>query len=407
MEQWQRNNVAATLSVFLLTAGFSFTIPFLPLYLEELDGLSSEAAAFWAGTATALGGVGSFFSGPIWGVLGDRYGRKPMLIRAALGGSLGLLAMGLAATTWQLVLFRFWIGVMAGAPAAAMALIAATTPEEKLPRSLGTFQAFSLLGLAAGPVAGAGLIAWLDYRGTFIATSAVMSLGALATLVLVREDRVALRAEQVQRAAASVGRPRGGDLRVLLASKTVRPVLLVALVVGFGVPMHQAVLPGFTKALVGPGNVKGTIGALFTVIFLASAVSSYATGRWLERVPMARALSTAAVVAGCFLAPIGAVQEAWQLFPLVIGMALCQGAIQTSSINLVSSVVDRSMVSAGFGLYQSIQAASAQLAPAVGGAIAAGFGFRSVFPTAGVVLVASGFVAMAVLPRSASAARTP
>jgi MFS family permease len=85
-------------------------------------------------------------------------------------------------------------------------------------------------------------------------------------------------------------------------------------------------------------------------------------------------------------------------------MALAQGAIQTASINLVSGVVDRSMVSAGFGLYQSIQAASAQLAPAVGGAIAAGFGFRAVFPTAALVMVVSGLAATRVL---AGAVATP
>jgi MFS transporter, DHA1 family, multidrug resistance protein len=396
VEQWQRNNFAATLSVFLLTAGFSFTIPFLPLYLEELDGLSSEDAALWAGIATGLGGVGSFISGPVWGLLGDRFGRKPMLIRGALGGSLGLLAMGLSNSTWQLVMFRFWIGVMAGAPAAAMALIAASTPTDRLSRALGTFQAFSLLGLAAGPVAGAGLIAWLDFRGTFIFTSGVMSLGAIATTVLVREDRKALKAEREERIAASSGSQRN-ELLALLSSRTVRPVLIVGMAVGFGVPMTQAVLPGFTKSLVAENNLNATVGLLFFVIFLASAVSSYMTGRLLEGRSVARVLTVAAIGAGLFLAPVGLAQEAWVMFPLVAGMALCQGAIQTSSINLVSSVVERSMVSAGFGLYQSIQAASAQLAPAFGGAIAATVGFRAVFPASSVVLVLAGIAASRLL----------
>ena len=91
---WRRNNYAAMLALVLVSTTFSFTVPFLPLYLEQMSDLSGADAAMWAGIATGLGGLAMFITGPIWGALGDRFGRKAMLIRALIGGATGLLLIG-------------------------------------------------------------------------------------------------------------------------------------------------------------------------------------------------------------------------------------------------------------------------------------------------------------------------
>ena len=48
-------------------------------------GASDEAdALFWIAVATTVQGVGRLVSGPIWGVLADRFGRKDMLLRCLI-----------------------------------------------------------------------------------------------------------------------------------------------------------------------------------------------------------------------------------------------------------------------------------------------------------------------------------
>ena len=403
MEQWRRNNLAAALSVFLLTAGFSFTIPFLPLYLQEIEDMSGEQAAMWAGVATALGGIGAFVSGPLWGILGDKVGRKPMLVRAAAGGAVGLAAFALAETTWQVLAIRSFVGIMAGAPAAAMALIAAGTPEAELPKALGSFQAVSLFGLAMGPAAAAVLIELFDYRGTFLLTAAVMLAGAVASVFLIREDKSTLR----RNAGASPSNGLG-ELGELLRVPAIRATLGVALILGLGVPMVQPVLSSFIKELLEEGrSVNLVVGSIFFGISAAGGIGAMLTGRALRRVPTRRLLVVASAVAGLLLVPQAGAQAVWHLVPFVLGMAFFHGSLQASTVALVSSVVSRASASAGFGLYQSVQAASAQLAPAVGGLLVAMVGFRGVFVTAGAVLLVASFVAARVLPGAPAVGPAP
>src|SRR6202042_64596 len=128
-------------------------------------------------------------------------------------------------------------GVMAGAPAAALALMASGTPTDRLPRAIGTFQSASLLGLALGPGVAASLIGALGYRMTFYVTSAVMFAGAVATVVLIREDRAKVRGEwEVKR--SSSGHMFAPPVQVL-SLRQARIMFAIVLGIGFGVPMIQ------------------------------------------------------------------------------------------------------------------------------------------------------------------------
>ena len=405
-EQWQRNNLAATLTVFLLTAGFSFTIPFLPSYLQQIDGLDKEHAAFWSGIATGLGGVGAMLTGPFWGILGDRIGRKPMLVRAATGGSVGLLLFAFCQTTWQVVLVRFFVGVMAGAPAAAMALIAATTPPEKVNRALGMFQAGMQMGLAFGPLIGAGFIELLGYDGTFVVTSLLMFTGVLATVVLVEEDRSTLRRRK-RRGEADDG-PPPEVLRSVLFTRPVIAVFLVVLVLGVGRPMTLPVLPGFADDLMGDdGSLNFTLGILFFGMAVAGAVMSIYAVRLNERFGFNRVLLLTCVGSAVMTVAQGASNHVVQLVVLAWMVALFQGGLQTGTVTLLTAAVPASLISGMFGFYSAVQSASQQIGPTLGGSLAVGVGFRGVFVFAGLLFLVSGVVAYVILERSTSPAAPP
>ena len=114
------------------TLGFSFTFPFYPLFFEEVGGFSTERAAFWAGMAGWVFGVGMGLFSPLWGILGDRFGRKLNVVRALALGGVFLTLSGFAQTPLQLMASRFVIGATSGVLPTIMALVAAHTPREKL-----------------------------------------------------------------------------------------------------------------------------------------------------------------------------------------------------------------------------------------------------------------------------------
>ena len=369
---WQRNNYASMFAVFLLCITFSFTIPFLPLYLRQLDpGLTGQEAALWAGIATALGGVGSFVSGPIWGILGDRYGRKPMLIRACFGGAVGLTLFGFATSVWQVVAIRTFIGVMAGAPAAAMALIAAGTPAKRLPKALGQFQGATLGGIALGPVIAAVFIAAFGYRPTFVVAGILMFSGALVTVFMIKEPTRALAAK-----------PGSGSksLRTVLRSPLAGAALMLVLLLSFAAPMVQPVLPTYVVSLL-PSGPNGTviIGWIFFGMSAASAIAAVYAGRMISKAGHQRMLLIAALGIAVFLIPMAFVNTVLALALFAICMSLFQGLLTTSAVSLLPTVVTAAALSSMFGLYQSVQALSSQLGPALGGIIAVKFSYQAVF----------------------------
>ncbi|MDP2014252.1 MAG: MFS transporter [Actinomycetota bacterium] len=379
---WQRNNFAAMLVSFLLTATFSFTYPFLPLYIQEIDGSTGEQAAMWAGISVGAQGLGAFISGPIWGIAGDRYGRKPMLVRACLGGATGLLLLGLATSTWQIVAIRLFIGLMAGSAAAAMALIAAGTPGKLIPRSIGRFQGVSLAGLALGPLIAIGFVASLGYRSTFIVAGVLMYSGSIVAMIMIREPKKSL-------APAHSSKKQG--FRSVLRAPITWAALGLVLCLSFAGPMIQTILAPYVVTMLPEGSDPTVIvGLMFFGIAAASAFAAVSAGRIIGRIGIQMSLLAATIGVALFLFPMGLVQSVAALAFLVVVMSLFQGVLQTSSATLLPTLVSATALSSIFGLYQSVQALSGQMGPALGGIIAANIGFRAVFPLAAISLLLLG-----------------
>jgi DHA1 family multidrug resistance protein-like MFS transporter len=376
---WQRNNFAAALAVFLLCITFAFTNPFLPLYIQKIDGISLPDAAMWAGIAAALQGIGAFCSGPLWGMAGDRWGRKPMLVRACLGGATGLLLLGFVTTAWQVLAIRLFIGIMAGAPAAAMALVAAGTPSEVLPKALGRIQASILGGSAMGPLISIGLVAIWGYRTTFITAGFLMFSGAAVVMIMIREPREAL---------APAHSAEKQKMSSLLRAPVVWAALGLVMCLSFAGPLIQPILSPYVVTLLPEGtNPTVAVGLMFFGVSAASAMAAIYAGRLIARIGIHVVLPLSIVGVSLFLFPMGFVKGVGMLAILVVIMSLFQGLLQTSSVSLLPTLVSATALSSMFGLYQSVSSLSSSLGPAIGGIAAAHIGFSAVFPIAAIASV--------------------
>ena len=70
----------------------------------------------------------------------------------------------------------------------AMALVASTTPRERIPLSMGILQTAFFIGSTIGPLLG-GLVAdsW-GLKGTFLVSGAMLSTGGVIAMLFVREE---------------------------------------------------------------------------------------------------------------------------------------------------------------------------------------------------------------------------
>ncbi|MBI4303693.1 MAG: MFS transporter, partial [Chloroflexi bacterium] len=87
-ESWRRNLAAIIIAELIVIIGLNSVNPFLPLFVQQMGEFSNREAAFWAGIVTGASGIAMFISAPLWGLMADRWGRKPMLLRSLFGAAI-------------------------------------------------------------------------------------------------------------------------------------------------------------------------------------------------------------------------------------------------------------------------------------------------------------------------------
>jgi EmrB/QacA subfamily drug resistance transporter len=180
-EQMGRRQLALTLGalmlcVFLSALDSSIVANALPRVIADLNGFELYA---WVTTGYLLASTAVV---PIGGKLGDRYGRKPMLIGGAAFFLATTLLCGLAQTMPQLVALRTLQGIGGGVLMATVFAVMGEllTPAQRA-RTSGLITAvFSLAG-AAGPVVGGYLTDTFSWRAVFY-VNLPFALAALVVL---------------------------------------------------------------------------------------------------------------------------------------------------------------------------------------------------------------------------------
>ncbi|HEX2951266.1 MAG TPA: MFS transporter, partial [Armatimonadota bacterium] len=96
MEMWKRNLAVCWFGMFVTAIGMSQIAPVLPLYIKQLGVHHTALIEQFSGIAFGVTFIVSAIFSPIWGYAADRFGRKPMLLRASLGMAIIVAATGLS-----------------------------------------------------------------------------------------------------------------------------------------------------------------------------------------------------------------------------------------------------------------------------------------------------------------------
>src|SRR3989344_2231837 len=157
--------------------------PFWPVHLQSLD--ASPGVLAFAGIAVYVGPMlGVALTSTFWGKVGDRFGHKPMMVRALLGLAVTQLALAFTQDVWTILALRFLQGACAGYLAPAQAYgVSAVVPAVR-GRLFAYLQVSTNVGSLAGALAG-GLI--LDHATFFwinLIAALLCALCAAAVAVL-------------------------------------------------------------------------------------------------------------------------------------------------------------------------------------------------------------------------------
>jgi len=174
----------AVLAVGLDVTVLSVALPTLATALK-----ASESDLQWFSSAYALVLAAGMLPA---GVLGDRFGRKRILIGALVLFGAGSIACAYSTTPTEFIAGRVLLGA-AGAAVVVMALSVMTVlfSEEERPRAVGVWSAANFLALPVGPIFGGWLLTNYWWGWIFLMNVPVALIGIVAVVALVPESRAA------------------------------------------------------------------------------------------------------------------------------------------------------------------------------------------------------------------------
>lgn len=369
-EPWQRNQYVTVATVFVVFTGFAFVLPFLPLFVRELGVADAEKAALWAGVLIGIAPLLAGLLAPVWGRLADRYGHKPMALRA-LGAYVVLLTLSAQVTSVaQLFALRAGIGLFGGIGPLGLAMATAHAPRDQTGRAVGLVQAAQILSAAIGPFVGGALADTVGFRATFLVTAAACGVAFFLVLLFYEDGpRAASSTEGVERARFAEA----------LRLPGVAGLLAILFLVNFIGRSFTPILPMQLGELgVSPARLSLMTGLLISLYSVAAALSATGLGRLSRRHPPGRLLALSLLGGAVTVLPMALVDRFAPMLVCAVLLGLASGGALTLCYTIGGLAVPGDQRGAAFGFFSGAALFGGAVSPSVAGLLAH-FGLRSIY----------------------------
>ena len=307
------------MSQFVAMVGMSMVVPFLPFYIRELGVTNPDELEHWSGIVFSGPFILSFLLTPVWGVLGDRFGKKKMVLRAIFGLAVSQFLIGLSANVWQLFAFRMVQGAISGFIASSLALVSASTPKERSGYSIGILQTSISSGTVIGPFIGGFIADMTSYRTVFFITSAICFISGLLVIINVREP-----ASADSKKLYSVFQ----NYEYVFKRSNILVVMLSITAIQISITVAQPVFALFVESMTkGTQYISTLTGAIFGTLGIFSVISSPWWGRRNDTKSFKKNIMIAIFGAGLAYMVHTFITNPYMLFPVRAFLGLCIGGI--------------------------------------------------------------------------------
>lgn len=365
---WRRSVAFIGLGAGVASFSMNFWVPFLPLYMKQLGAASDARALFWVALGLSANGIFRIVGGPFWGVLADRYGRKPMFVRALFGATATTLIAVVATEPWHVTVAWACQGFFSGFVPAAVSLTSVSVPQSKLSSGLGTVQGCQYIGTTLGPALGAVIAEVLGLRGAILGAALLPAIAATVVLVGIPRDRTAPRTG----AAGATTLPHWSTLvRGPAGRQFILGLVLYFFVFMMG-QLVRTVAPISISRITGVADRKLEIGIAFFVAGLASVAGALGLARYVGRTGQTRVWIAALLVVSALVHATLGVAGSVAVFIGAFALAsLVQGAMLPAANTIIAASVPPERRGTAFGIAASVQALSLIVGPMSAAAFAA------------------------------------
>lgn len=380
------------------TSGLMMLVPIMPFYVAQLGVSGVAAASTWAGVAIAAPALALTVATPLWGRVGDRIGRKWMVVRALAGLALAMVVMAAAATPLMLVVGRLLQGTLGGVVEAVTAFAGAVGPRGDRGKALGRSFSAMATGSLVGPLIGGVLVTTNALPTFMIGLAGAAAVTAVACALGLREPpEPAQSPGRSDEPAQDLGKPRRAKWTALPAAGALAATATAAYFGIYGlIPVFAARVQKLT-----PSSAATWVGVLHAAMWGASLLTSTVWGRRNDRA--GRPLQTMTIaVAGCAVAIIAQalITDPWWLVLPRLLLGACFAAIAQSLFLHVGNHSDERHRSGMVGTANSFLLAGQSAGP-----LAAGPLLAAASPATVIIMMAGACAIAALLANQAKGHR--
>jgi DHA1 family multidrug resistance protein-like MFS transporter len=345
-------------------------MPFMALYVEEL-GAPKNKVEWYAGLAVSLSALASALIAPVWGRLADRYGRKPMMVRASLVMTFTMGGLAFVPNVFWLLALRLLNGLFSGYIPNSTALIASQAPKNRSGYALGTLATGMIGGSLIGPLLGGMLAEWLGIRQVFLLVGFILLICNLLTVFLIKED------------FKPVAKANAMSTRELFSSIKDKQILIGLFVTSMIIQISaQSIAPILTLYIRNLGQTENLMfvsGLIVSALGFSSMLSSSTLGKIGDKIGNHRLLLIALFYSFSMYVLCALARNSLELGIVRFMYGFGTGALMPSVNSLLTKITPREGISRIFSYNQMFMNIGQVVGPFVGSAIATGMGYRSVF----------------------------
>ena len=381
MPAWVINLIILWFSQFCASIGFSLSMPFAPYYIQTLGVTDPGMVKIWTTVITAGAPLSMAMVSPLWGWLSDRYGRKPMVLRATWGAGIILFSAAFAPNVYVFALLRVMQGMFSGVASAVITLVACNTPVQRQGLALGSLGSAQFSGHMFGMFIGGFMADKFGYANTFLISGIILASTGVLVWLFVKE-----KFTQPPPLSKAQRRISWREKFTALGPGT----MLLGLILWMSITrrMDGGLLAIYIQELYGSLegvaiwsgiiNASGSLGALLSGV-LASLL--------IDRLQPQRMMTLAAAGAAVSMVFLGLATSHRMLIPARFLLMLFLASFDPTLQAWLSKVTLPSKKGIVFGLAQTAKSTGMTIGPCLGGLIAWAWATRLVFWIAAVMFL--------------------
>ncbi|MDU0204624.1 MULTISPECIES: MFS transporter [Paenibacillus] len=266
---WKRNLFVLWVGTFLVSMAYTVSIPFMSIFLQDDLGVQNHLE-LWTGVVFAITFLAAALIAPFWGSMADKYGRKPMMLRAGICLSIAYFLYFIVQNPYELILVRIIEGLLAGYIPSAIALVATNTPEKHVGYALGIISTSGAAASVIGPLVGGSVSYLIGTRETFLLAGVMVLIAFVIAWVWVKEPSF-VKTEAKRSSVLN-------DLKEALANRTLVSALFIVFITSTSIMILEPLLTIYVLKL---GSSQSSASLHAGIIFSAVGVATLiAAPRW-------------------------------------------------------------------------------------------------------------------------------